>query len=207
MSKDQVKVVVELTERQRRHLLDGLRLLLMLVERYPRGKGTSAGVKRPVTIDEITVLDALINAAPRGTAQKLLPKEVAERLHRWGDRDDLYGAFEDAFANAYDQDEFEFGERDFYDPETGKSYRTQLALDIDESEPPDEDTCPECGGELADATDIPDDAICDACGWSRSGVRRCIRCGGHDGLVSGNAVCATCWAPGPPHDPKKGGRR
>jgi hypothetical protein len=121
-----------------------------------------------------------------------LPKEVADRLHRWGDRDDLYADFVERFLTVYDQDGFEFGERDFYDPETGKTYRTQLTLEIDEVEPPDDDTCPECGGDLADATDIPNDAICEACGWSRSGVRRCIRCGGREHLVPDDAVCAKC---------------
>ena len=132
-----------------------------------------------------------------------IPKEVADRLHRWGDKDDLLSSFEDAFLNAYDQDGFAFGERYFYDPETGKTYRTQVTLEIEESEPPDEDTCPECGHELADATDIPDDAICDACGWSRSGVRRCIRCGSREDLVPDDAVCRKCRAPGPA---KEGGR-
>jgi hypothetical protein len=128
-----------------------------------------------------------------GTATTL-PKEVAERLHRWGDKDDLYEAFVEAFANAYDQDGFEFGERYFYDPETRKAYRTQLTLEIDEVEPPDEDTCPECGEGLADATDIPDDVICDVCGWSRSVVQRCIRCGTRDPeqVVPGDGVCKRC---------------
>ena len=147
MSKDEVKLVVELTERQRSRLLDGLRLLRMLIERYPSGKDASPGVKRPVTINEINVLDALLNTASQGTVQKILPKDVAERLHRWGDKDDLYGAFEAAFSNAYDQDGFEFGGGDFFEPETGRSYRTQLTLEIDEVEPPDEDTCPGAGRE------------------------------------------------------------
>jgi hypothetical protein len=67
-----------------------------------------------------------------------------------------------------------------------------LKLEIEESEPPDEDTCPRCGEGLADATDIPDDVICDLCGWSRSGVRRCVRCGGRDELEPDNAVCLKC---------------
>jgi len=121
-----------------------------------------------------------------------LPREVAERLHRWGDRDDLFGSFEEAFLNAYEQDGCAFGERYFHDPETRKTYRTQLVLEIDESDPPEEDTCPECGEGLADATDIPDDAICEVCGWSRSGIRRCIRCGGRDDLVLADAVCSKC---------------
>jgi hypothetical protein len=121
-----------------------------------------------------------------------IPKETLERLHRWGDKEDLFSTFEEAFLNAYDQDGFAYGERFFYDPETGKTYRTQLKLEVDESEPPDEDTCPECGGDLADATDIPDDVICDTCGWSRSGVHRCVRCGSREDLVPGDAVCARC---------------
>jgi hypothetical protein len=121
-----------------------------------------------------------------------LPNEVAARLHRWGDKDDLYADFVDRFLTAYDQDGFTFGERFFFDPETGKTYQTWLKLEIEETEPPDEDTCPRCGGELTDATDMPDDAVCDACGWSRSGVRRCIRCGGRDNLVPDDAVCSKC---------------
>jgi rubredoxin len=65
-------------------------------------------------------------------------------------------------------------------------------LEIEETEPPDEGTCPRCGHDLAEATDIPDDMLCDVCGWSRSGVRRCIRCGGRDDLVPDEAVCAKC---------------
>ena len=130
-----------------------------------------------------------VQSAKTGTT---VTKEMADRLHRWGDKDDLYSDFVDRFLTAYDQDGFEFGERFFYDPETRKTYRTQLTLEIDEVDPPDEDTCPECGAELADATDIPDDAICDFCGWSRSGVRRCIRCGGRGGLMPNDAVCKRC---------------
>ncbi len=127
--------------------------------------------------------------APAG---KALPREVADRLHRWGDKDDLYSDFVDRFLTAYDQDGFTWGERYFYDPETRMTYRTQLTLEIDEVEPPDEDACPECGEGLADATDMPDDAVCESCGWSRSGVRRCIRCGGRENLVPGDAVCPRC---------------
>ena len=50
---------------------------------------------------------------------------------------------------------------------------------------------------MTDATDDPDDAICEVCGWSRSGVRRCIRCGDIDDLVPDDAVCTKCRAPGP----------
>ncbi|MDI7269397.1 MAG: hypothetical protein QME96_15525 [Myxococcota bacterium] len=121
-----------------------------------------------------------------------IPKEVAERLHRWGDKDDLFTDFEEVFLTAYEQDSLTFGECLFYDPETGKAYRTQLVLEIDESDPPDEDTCPLCDYGLADATDIPDDAICEVCGGSRSGVRRCIRCGATDDLPTDDAVCRRC---------------
>lgn len=122
----------------------------------------------------------------------IIPKEVADRLHRWGDKDDLYADFVDRFLTAYDQDGFTWGERYFYDPETRKTYRTWLSLEIEEVEQPDDDSCPECGEGLADATDIPDDAICESCGRSRSGIRRCIRCGARDDLVPGDAVCANC---------------
>lgn len=127
--------------------------------------------------------------------EEVLPKPVADRLHRWGDKDCTYGDFVDRFqVTYYDTDGIEFGERYFYDPETRKTYQTRLKLKIEQSEPPNEDTCPECGEGLADAMDIPDDVICDACGWSRSGVRRCIRCGTKDGtkLVEGDSVCMEC---------------
>ncbi|MBN1772539.1 MAG: hypothetical protein JXB32_14815 [Deltaproteobacteria bacterium] len=98
-----------------------------------------------------------------------IPKEVADRLHRWGDRDDLYSDFVDRFLTAYDQDGFAWGERDFYDPETRKTYRTQLKLEIDEVDPPDDDSCPECGEGLVDALDSPDELVCDVCGFRRRG--------------------------------------
>lgn len=119
-------------------------------------------------------------------------EEVAERLHRWGDRDDLYSDFVDRFLTAYDQDGFTWGEQYFHDPKTQRTYQTWLKLEIEEVEPPDDDSCPECGEELVDATDIPDDIICDACDWSRSGIRRCIRCGSREDLMPGDAVCAKC---------------
>lgn len=127
-----------------------------------------------------------------------LPKEVAERLHAFGDSDTLFSDVEDAFLQSCDREAFSSWERSWYDPETKKVYRTYLKLCVEQSRPDEvpEDECPECGEPTADATDIPDDSICDACGWSKSGVRRCIRCGTKDPerLVEGDAVCSKCRA-------------
>ncbi len=140
----------------------------------------------------VTLVQQHLGGAQPPETGTTVPKDVADRLHRWGDRDDLYSDFVDRFLAAYDQDGFTWGEQFFCDPETRKTYRTQLTLEIDEVEPPDDDSCPECGEGLADATDIPDDVVCESCGWSRSGIRRCIRCGGREDLVPGDAVCSKC---------------
>jgi len=198
------KVAVELTAQEAGHILAGLHLVVLALKHAVHGVAwadivevcTDRGKNNLLGDDEIDELRERLRAAPTAKAHEPLPKEVAERLHRWGDRDSLYADFEDRFLNAYDQDGFTFGECFFYDPETGKAYQSWLKLEIEETEPPDEDTCPSCGHDLADATDIPDDAICDVCGWSRSGVRRCIRCGARDGLVPDDAVCAKCRGPG-----------
>jgi hypothetical protein len=190
------KVTVELTTQEVGHILAGLHLVVLALKHAVSGVAwadvvevcTDRGRSELLGDGEIDELRERLTAAPPA----VLAKKVAERLHRWGDRDALFTDVEDAFLNAYDQDGFTFREQFFYDPGTGKVYRTQLKLEIDESDPPDEDTCPECGHELADATDIPDDVICDVCGWSRSGVRRCIRCGGRDNLVPDDAVCSKC---------------
>lgn len=128
-----------------------------------------------------------------------ITKEVAERLHEHGNRDVLYIDIADQFVDVAET-EFSGWERDWYDPDTRKHYCSWLQLQIevlDEDLVP-EDTCPQCGGDLADATDIPDDAICDVCGWSRSGVRRCIRCGTENPkkLEDDDAVCRECRAAG-----------
>jgi hypothetical protein len=185
---------VHMDARELSHVLAGLRLLQTL-RQHSADLGdiaTDGGAHESMTLEEIDDLCERLNVSRLAEGNSTLPKEVADRLHKWGDKDDLYSAFEEAFLNAYDQDGFTWGERYFYDSETGKAYQTWLALEIEEVDPPDEDTCPLCGGELADATDIPDDAICDVCGWSRSGVRRCVRCGGREDLVPGDAVCARC---------------
>jgi hypothetical protein len=207
MSKDgENKVAVELTAREVGHVLAGLHLVVLALKHALRGVAwadivevcTDRGRSKLLDDGEIDDLRERVKAAPPAPGAPL-PKEVADRLHRWGGRDDLFSDFEDAFLNVYDQDGFAFGERYFYDPETRKTYQSWLKLEIDEVEPPDDDSCPECGEGLADATDIPDDAICDACGWSRSGVRRCIRCGTRDPerLQPDDAVCKRCRAPGP----------
>jgi hypothetical protein len=198
---DDTKVAVELTAREVGHVLAGLHLVVLALKHALRGVAwadiveicTDRGLHRLLDDAGIDELRERLKSAP----QALLPKEVAERLHHWGDKDAPFSDFEDAFLCAHDLDGLGFGERYFYDPETRKAYQAWLKLEIEEVEPPDEDTCPECGGDLADATDIPDDAICEACGWSKSGVRRCIRCGGKDGLEPDDAVCRRCRAPGP----------
>ena len=192
-------MIASLSARELGHVLAGLRLLQAARHHSVDIEDiiTNGGAHEPMAPGEIDDLCERLNLASAGAAagtDRSLPKEVAERLHRWGNRDALFTDVEDAFLNAYDQDGFVFGEQFFYDPETRKTYRTQLTLEIDLSDPPDEDTCARCGEGLADATDIPDDVICDVCGWSRSGVRRCIRCGTRDPeqLVPDDAVCKRC---------------
>jgi hypothetical protein len=186
--------LVRVSARELAHVLAGLRLLQST--RQPSADlgdiATDGGTHEPMAPGEIDELCEKLNVSQLGEAQPTLPKDVADRLHRWGDRDELYTDFVDRFLTAYDQDGFTWGERYFYDPETGKTYQTWLALEIEEVDPLDEGICPLCGGELADATDIPEDVICDVCGWSRSGVPRCVRCGGREDLVPGDAVCTRC---------------
>jgi hypothetical protein len=198
------KIVVELTAQEVGHIFAGLHLVVLALKHAVRNVGwadiveicTDRGKNELLSDGGLDELRERLKAAPPAEVGTPLPKDVAERLHRWGDKDNLYDAFVDSFLNAYDQDGFAFGERFFYNPETGKTYRTQLTLEIEDSDPPDEDTCPRCGEPTADATDIPDDVICDVCGWSRSGVRRCVRCGSREDLVPDDAVCTKCRAPG-----------
>lgn len=124
----------------------------------------------------------------------VLSKEIADRLHLFGKQDVSYRDVEESFLwrDAAGVFEDEMGlERVFFDPVTGKAYQTVVRFDVIETEI-DQDVCPRCNETLVDATDIPADVICDICGWSRSGIRRCIRCGGRDDLVPDDAVCRKC---------------
>lgn len=123
-----------------------------------------------------------------------LPGEVAGRLHEFGNRDRTFEDFSDDFGRIYSW------ERDWLDPETGKVYHTYLRLCVEEvrSDSMPEDKCPECGEPVADDTEdaTGKSKLCDVCGWSTSGVRKCIRCGTRDPalLVKGDAVCRKCRA-------------
>lgn len=214
------KVEVNLTEQEVGHILAGLHAVVLVLKRAEANITwtniielcTYRGKNKLLSDGEIDELRERLKAAPPAKVRTPVSKEMLDRLHRWGDRDETYRSYENSFLDVYDQKDEFFGERFFYDPETRKMYRTWLKLEIeavdrtrlkleieavDPDEGADEETCPCCGEDLADATDIPDDVICDVCGWSRSGIRRCIRCGTRDKLVPDDAVCPKCRAPDP----------
>lgn len=120
-----------------------------------------------------------------------VPKEVTDRLHRWGEKDEPYTDYEERFTDVCDQDS---GYQYFYDPKTGKTYEAQLVLRLDEVDPPAEDVCPSCGETTYADPDTEGGMLCDLCGWSTSGIRRCARCGTGDPkqLVKGDGVCKKC---------------
>jgi len=202
------KVEVNLTEQEVGHILAGLHAVVLVLKRAEANIAwtnivelcTYRGKNKLLSDGEIDELRERLKAALPVKARTSVSKEMLDRLHRWGDRDETYRSYEDSFLDSYDQKDEFFGERFFYDPEARKMYHTWLKLEIEAVDPDkgaDAEICPCCGEELADATDIPDDVICDVCGWSRSGIRRCIRCGTRDGLVPDDAVCPKCRASDP----------
>jgi hypothetical protein len=170
-NKPEREVLVRVSARELAHVLAGLRLLQSTRQTSSdlNDIATDGGTHEPMAPGEIDELCEKLNVSRLGEGQPTLPKDVAERLHRWGDKDSLYTDVEDAFLNAYDQDGFVFGEQFFYDPETRKAYQTWLQLKIEETEPPDDDTCPECGEGLTDALDVPGDQVCDVCRYRKRG--------------------------------------
>ena len=139
-------------------------------------------------------LRTLEPAAPGSTISAVEPsltKEVADRLHQWGDGEDMFVDTEDSFLMRVEQGEFSRWEMDWYDPHTRKVYHTFMHLGIDPLDVKDVDDCPMDGSSLVSMEGVKE-SFCQECGWSVSGIRHCAECGGVEGLKNGYTSCTAC---------------
>lgn len=121
-------------------------------------------------------------------ASPTLPREVADRLRSW-DEDGLYTDMVDRFYQDLCTGRFSGWEGVWVDPETHRVYRSFITLDIQEVELVD-DECPIDGEALVSIEGAPE-PLCQSCGWTKSGKRRCTVCG-VEVAAAGDTVCESC---------------